>query len=296
MSSTATDAGVLLTFGSAPPLWPAYARALLSGRPALAPGRARMPVLEARLVALRSAPARLQSYREVCGFASDSLMPLTWPHVLAFPLHLALLTAPAFPVRLLGLVHIANRITRHQDIAAGEALDLDCRLPGLRETERGQEFELLTQARCAGQLVWSETSTFLARRRVPARAASAPPEALILPEGHDTATWDATADIGRRYARVSGDINPIHLAGFSARLFGFSRAIAHGMWSLARVAAEIEAQTKRPLASIGTAFKLPILLPARVRLFNGDESAVPSYCLMDEAGVKPHLSGTYSFA
>ena len=293
MSGASPDAALLRTFSSAPPLWPAYARALVSRKPALAPAATRMPALQARLAGQRSAPARLQRYREVCGFAGAACMPITWPHVLAFPLHMALLTAPAFPVRLLGLVHVANRITRHQDMGAEQALDLDCRLPGLRETERGQEFELSTEAHCAGQLVWSETSTFLARRRAPVRTAAAPPDATALPQGHDTATWHAAADIGRRYARVSGDINPIHLSTSSARLFGFQRAIAHGMWSLARAAAQLESASGRHIVELDAAFKLPVLLPAQVRLHTWEGPQESQYVLTDAHELKPHMSGKF---
>jgi hypothetical protein len=42
-----------------------------------------------------------------------------------------------------------------------------------------------------------------------------------------------SADLGRRYAPIAGDYNPIHLYPLTARLFGFKRPIVHGMWTLA---------------------------------------------------------------
>ena len=48
-------------------------------------------------------------------------------------------------------------------------------------------------------------------------------------------------DLGRRYAAISGDYNPIHLGALSAKLFGFKQAIAHGMWSKARCLAALDA-------------------------------------------------------
>src|SRR5699024_7533951 len=48
------------------------------------------------------------------------------------------------------------------------------------------------------------------------------------------AQWHLGADTGRRYAEVSGDRNPIHLGSVPAKLFGFQRAIAHGMYTAAR--------------------------------------------------------------
>src|SRR6266487_1403229 len=52
------------------------------------------------------------------------------------------------------------------------------------------------------------------------------------PEPH--VVWELPADLGRRYAAVSGDRNPIHLYRLTAWLFGFRRPIAHGMWAAAR--------------------------------------------------------------
>ena len=46
-------------------------------------------------------------------------------------------------------------------------------------------------------------------------------------------------DVGRAYAEVSGDHNPIHTSRIGARLFGFPRPIAHGMWTQARCLAAL---------------------------------------------------------
>lgn len=286
---------VSLTFSSAPSLAAAYARALLSLRPALAPAGHAQPLIEASLAGLAAAPDRLAAYREVGGFPAGHSLPFTYPHVLAMPLHMAILTASAFPVRLLGLVHVGNRITRYRQIGAQQALDLRCVLSAMRETARGQEFDLQTEALCAGERAWAETSTFLARQRAAPRLVS-DSSAASLPVGMRTTLLAAPGDIGRRYARVSGDLNPIHLSQLSARLFGFPQAIAHGMWSLARIAATIEAQADRPLAALEAAFKLPVLLPAQMQLHTWDEGAGCAYGLTDETGTRPHLSGTARYA
>ena len=70
-------------------------------------------------------------------------------------------------------------------------------------------------------------------------------------------------DIGRRYAAVSGDRNPIHLHGLSARLFGQQGAIAHGMWTKARCLAALQGHLPEAF-TVEVAFKLPVRLPAKV--------------------------------
>jgi len=282
-----------LRFDAPPPLLPAYASALLARRPALGAGAPDMPAIEAWVSLPPLARRRTEAYRQVCGFAPGGALPLTYPHVLAMPLHLAMLTAPAFPLRVLGLVHVRNRIERLRPVAPEQALELRCLLPGLRETERGHEFDLLTEVYQAGALVWSETSGFLARRRESKRAGAPPGADAGLPARRQTREWRAAANIGRRYARVSGDLNPIHLAGWSARLFGFPRAIAHGMWSLAHAAVLIEADAQASITSIDVSFKGPMLLPALVHQHTWAEAGGTRLVLTDHQDGKPYLSGGY---
>lgn len=56
-------------------------------------------------------PAHLAAYNQVCGFRLTDDLPATYPHILAFPLQVALMTERDFPFGLLGMVHVANRIT-----------------------------------------------------------------------------------------------------------------------------------------------------------------------------------------
>ena len=273
-----------------PSVWRSYARVLTVRRPSLAPAGA--AVGGASLGAARVVPpaGRLSAYRRICGFPADArALPLTYPHVLAMPLHLALLTGPKFPVRFMGLVHLRNAIRAHRPIPDAAPLDLRCTLDGPRETERGQEFDLVTEVRLDGALAWSETGVLLARRPRSggARAAGAngwrPPGARI-------ARWELPPDLGRRYAAASGDWNPIHLAAATARPFGFERAIVHGMWSLARCAAELDPRGEA--IELEAAFKLPVLLPSAVALHARREGGRAEFALTDGEGLRPHVTGT----
>jgi acyl dehydratase len=287
---------VSMSFASPPSPWLAYPKMLLSQRPALVPKDREVPLIEARMSGVRAKPRHLADYRRVCGFAADDKMPVTFPHVLTAPLHMAILTHEAFPVRLLGLVHVRNEIASRRALGQDEALDAHCRLQGHRDTERGQEFDLLVTLSSANDVVWSETSTFLARKRSPRgsdgakpagkRAADDAPAAVL------TTSWHADADIGRRYAMVSGDFNFIHLSDVTARLFGFNRAIAHGMWSLARTAAELSPRVATDAYRLALSFKLPIFLPSWVNLQSWEARGGLGFTLRDAQGEKPHMTGT----
>lgn len=208
----------------------------------------------------------MAAYASVCGFTAAQGVPVTYPHILSFPLQMRLMLGRGFPFPLPGLVHLQNRIVQHAAIATGDRLGFEVRASRLVEHPRGQAFVISITARRDGEMIWEEESLYLHRQRLPGEGDPAPAptdmEADRLAEA-----WDAPADIGRRYARVSGDPNPIHTNALMARLLGFPRPIAHGMWSLARAAATLSPQTPLENAVLEGSFRAPLLLPGRVRLW-----------------------------
>ncbi|ABC81959.1 MaoC family dehydratase [Anaeromyxobacter dehalogenans] len=275
-----------------PGTWSRYARALLSRKPRVAaPGQGGF-TLERCAAGILAAPPRLAAYRAACGFAAGPDLPVTYPHVLAWPLHLALLTAPELPVRALGLVHLRNRIEALRPLPAREPVELRARLSGPRETARGQELDLLTEAWAGGELAWREQAVLLARRPGASRGPPAPAEAD--PGGAAERRWEVPAGTGRRYARASGDFNPIHLSALTARAFGFERAIAHGMWSLARIAAELGPALAAGPVRLDAGFKAPVLLPAAVTLRHWPVADGLGFALRDGAGGRLHASGAFT--
>ena len=89
------------------------------------------------------------------------------------------------------------------------------------------------------------------------------------------AAWRLPGDLGRRYAAVSGDRNPIHMHALSAKAFGFPRAIAHGMWTKARCLAALE-QRLPDAFSVEVEFRRPILLPGKVAFGSLEEGTSSS--------------------
>jgi acyl dehydratase len=236
---------------------------------------------------------RLTSYDHVCEFTVTDRLPATYPHMLAFPLHLALLTDGKFPFPAIGLVHIYNRITQHRTLRAAEKLSLRVWATPLEPHPRGKQFSIHSEARVGDELVWEEVSTNLKRGSGGGSGATAPevPSAEALPA---TATWNLPGDLGRRYGLVSGDFNPIHMHSLSARLFGFPSAIAHGMWSKARCLAALEARLPEQF-TVEAAFRKPILLPATVDFAEEPADGRLQFGLRDAAKGTPHLDGTVSF-
>ena len=280
-----------------PKLGRLYARAAVTAR-----GRRgdRLPETEFVLRDVIIDRNQLASYAEVCGFRKSDVLPPTYPHMLAFPLAVTLMVDPSFPFALPGLVHVGNRVSQQRPLRAEERLTLGVRATDLRDHPRGRQFDMVTELTVGGEVVWSEASTYLRRERTnrteppPPHAASPTPSPLWGGSGRGsqpTAIWRVSRDIGRRYAAVSGDVNPIHLNPLAARLFGFPRAIAHGMWLKARCLAALEGRLPDALTAT-VEFKSPLLLPSTVA-FTGRPMETGWSISVDQVGTgRPHLTGT----
>jgi acyl dehydratase len=228
------------------------------------------------------------AYAEVCGFGRKETLPLTYPHVLAFGLHMAVMTDGEFPFPAIGTVHLENSITQHRPVAASETLQVTARPVRLRPHAKGQLFDIVTQVHSVGELVWEETSTFL--RRGPAQEGSADPGMQLEQVPSSGIEWRLGADLGRRYASVSGDYNPIHLYTVTAKAFGFPRHIAHGMWSTARCVAMLEPRLPDAVR-VDVAFKKPVLLPGTVAFGSRQIAGGWEFSLTSPKSGAPHLLG-----
>ena len=251
-----------------------------------------------RLREVRSATVNaehVRRYAEVCGFPVKDTAPLTFPHVLAFPLHMAVLSSPEFPFPAIGIVHLENTITQHRPVAVGESLQLEVHASPLRPHPKGTALDFLATASVDGTLVWESTSTYLRRGRSDAHPSTGSAERStgstdVVP---GRVTWRLPGDLGRRYAGVSGDHNPIHLHPLTARALGYRRPIAHGMWSLARCVAALENRLPDAV-TVQAAFKRPIPLPGRVAFGQepvpGDEPGI-AFALTSPKDGAPHVVG-----
>jgi len=232
------------------------------------------------------------AYAGVCGFEPSQSLPFTYPHMLAFPLHMGIMTDSSFPFPAIGTVHIANTITRHRPISPTERLDVSASAVNLRPHPKGRAFDLVTTVQSGGETVWESTSTYL-------RTGKGDQDARPDREPFDVVpgtgiVWNLPGSLGRDYAEVSGDHNPIHLYPLSARAFGFKRQIAHGMWSKARCVAAF-ANRLGDAATVEVEFKKPIFLPGKVafgsRLVDDHRQPGLDFSLTSPGSGAPHLVG-----
>jgi acyl dehydratase len=285
------------TLTSSPSIPLLYARAaapLIPGAsllPFVPGGGGEIPDLELELTGVRAKPEGVAAYAKVCGFALRDHLPPTYPHILAFPLHMAVMADGSFPFGAVGLVHVENRIVQRRPIAIGEELTLHVRPTKLQPHPKGRTFTLQTIAMVGEEIAWESVSTFLRRGGSDGESASpAEPFAALAPETPASAEWRLGGDLGRRYAAVSGDRNPIHMHSLTAKPLGFPAAIAHGMWTKARCLAALESRLPDAFA-VDVRFRKPILLPARVEFAAESEGEEIAFAVRDAKRQTPHLDG-----
>jgi len=265
-----------------------YPRVLLNRRPAVEEVTD-PPVVEA---AVRNAPLdarKIEAYAAICGFGRGSAPPVTFPHVLAMPLHLRIFATEVFPLRPMGLIHLENVIEVPGELRPGMRFDISVSARNYRALDAGLAFDMATEITSAGEPVWRETCVFLSRwAEGSARPAGRPPRPPKAPR--DATVLGSQIEVSQqtawRYARVSRDFNPIHLNDRAARYFGLRGAIMHGMWSLARSLAE--APPPRA-ARIDTTFLTPVQLPARVVIKEWSENGQRRRALCDVRTGRVHM-------
>lgn len=230
----------------------------------------------------------LTAYKQICGFTAPG-MPITWPQVLAAPVHIQMLASKDFPMPAMGIVHTRQVIEQPAALPEDAVLDLACAFEGQRQAKRGVELDLRTTASIDGEQVWSATTTFLSMA-AEGHGKSSSERPPVPEQVQRSAVWRVPEDLGRRYGVIAGDRNPIHQYAWSAKLFGFKRAIIHGMWTMARCCAELD----QPLSFVSTDFKRPVFLPGEVAFESGPLGQGLAFRLSSPSTGKLHLFGRAS--
>jgi len=286
------------TLDSSPSILPLYAKAALPMVPGASllpfvPGRGgEIPAdLDLELAGVTAEPAEVSAYARVCGFALRDTLPPTYPHMLAFPLHMAVMSDGRFPFGAVGLVHVENSIVQHRPIGIGEEMTVRVGPTQLQPHPKGKTFSLVTEVLVGGEIVWESVSTMLRRGKSNGETAKAGKGFDSLPaDAPASAEWKLGGDLGRRYGGVSGDRNPIHMHSLTAKPLGFPAAIAHGMWTKARALAQLEGRLPESF-EVDVRFRKPILLPARVEFASREAGEEILFAVRDAKKGTPHLDG-----
>ena len=296
-----TNRTVHLKLSKLPSGLSSYPRVLLTRRPDIL-ALDEPTEFDVRLDKLLIEPRAVAKYAAVCAFdASDvrnGYVPITYPHVLAMPLHLRIMGLSSFPLRPMGLIHVSNTIEQPRALEAGMTVNVVVAARNYRKTDAGLTFDMVTDILRAGQTVWRETCVFLSRWPDSAqRTGARPPRPPKAPKDSQVLT-ELAVDLNRAwsYARVSNDYNPIHLNDRAARFFGLRGAISHGMWTLARSLAERPVVVPPPDARLETQFLTPVQLPARVNIKQWVENGQSKRAMCDVRTGRVHMYAYWTTA
>ncbi|WOE32322.1 MULTISPECIES: MaoC/PaaZ C-terminal domain-containing protein [unclassified Acinetobacter] len=232
----------------------------------------------------------LAAYNKICGFQDDQYVSAIYLAMLSQSLQMHMMTKEDFPFPILGLVHIRNNIKQFRTIIKDEQLSLSCKFGELRPHDKGIQFDFIVTAKAKGQVVMKALMTYLCRQHHPQQKSSSHQDhCLSQPDYKIVAQWHILENIGRRYAFISGDFNLIHLHRVSAKAFGFKQAIAHGMWTHAKVLANLALPEQY---ETDVAFKLPIYLPSSVDFLTATQHNQTDFLIQNSQNKKPHLMGS----
>lgn len=208
---------------------------------------------------------RLQAFCRLMRQTPGEYVPSGFLHILAFPVAMSVLGRADFPLPLLGMIHLSNRVDHLRPVPVTNKLRVSAWVENLAPHRSGTQVDAVVEVADAMGPAWRGRSTYLAKGTrllaEPAEAEPSPP-GESLPD-YPTASWRLGGGIGREYARISGDYNPIHLGAFPARLLGMKRPIAHGMYLASRMVAEAGPKDGTPFRW-EVEFKAPITLPGTV--------------------------------
>ena len=229
----------------------------------------------------------------------DTLHPL-YLQMLSLPLQMQCLLDKKSPFPLLGLIHAANNITIHDDIDISEPLECRVKFSDVRPHSKGWDVDIELIALQGGSCVYTAVSTYLVKVKAVHVAPRAPVVGNeLVCDGSDSTlinTLSINSDTGRKYAKISGDYNPIHLYGLTAKLFGFKKPIAHGMWTLANAVSSLANATDKSFYRVDCRFKRPVFLPANVDVITEcftDENVKLS--IVGHKNQEPHVECSISF-
>jgi hypothetical protein len=203
---------------------------------------------------------------------------------------MAVMSDGSFPFGAVGLVHVENSIVQRRPIGIDEEMTIRVRPTKLQPHPKGKTFSLETEVLVADEVVWESISTMLRRGKGDEKAKQAKGFDSLDAEAPASAEWKLGGDLGRRYAGVSGDRNPIHMHSLTAKPLGFPGAIAHGMWTKARALAQLEGRLPESF-EVGVRFRKPILLPARVEFAEQSSGEQILFSVRDARKGTPHLDG-----
>jgi len=201
------------------------------------------------------------------------------PHLFpqwVFPLQTASLRGLPYPMHK--VLNGGFRMVRRANLPQGEALQLEGRLSNIDEDERRVIFhcDSTTGTALAPGALEVSMQAIIPKRGGDKKSGPKKAGPRVPDSAKELARWSLRADAGRDFAKLTGDINPIHWIPPAARASGFRNVILHGFSTSARayegLVRNVFSGNTEAIRAFECRFTKPLILPAKVGLYrSGDE-------------------------
>jgi hypothetical protein len=287
---------VRLEYTNRPRLLPLYVRALLEHRSGLAAKRA-LPTIQSEWQGFKIERGHLKRFTDMCRLAASDTMPLTFPLVFVFPLHMSIVCHGQFPLLYVRMMQIRNHIIQHRPIELRETMDIKCTIVGQRIAAKGLEMDVHTALDISGDAAWESIHTYFFPGSFGAPDEPSPLSELpVLPEDSLEKTWKMPNGGGFCLGLMTGDYNGIHYFAPYARRMGFRRDFAHSQLTVALCHRHLPALQENESVSLDVAIKGPVYYGSNVTMKYSDDGKGHRFDLYCEDNARPCISGSLNSA
>ncbi|HTY22849.1 MAG TPA: hypothetical protein VMC85_06950 [Desulfomonilaceae bacterium] len=285
---------IRLTYTKRPRMLPLYARGMLQRRSGLVEERT-LPAMQCEWRGFKIDRRHLKRFTDICRLAPSDTMPLVFPLVFAFPLHVAMVCQAQFPLSYVRMMQIWNHVIQHRPVNVQETIDVSCVVVGQRVAAKGLEMDVYTVLEAGGDAVWESIHTYyfpgsFGEPDQPSQLSDLP----LLPDNSVEKIWKMPHGSGFRFGLMAGDYNPIHYVAPYARLMGFRRDFAHAQRTLALCLQHLPAFAEDQPVRLDVSIKGPVYYGSKVTMKVASDTRSHRFDLFCEDDPRPCIRGSLS--
>ena len=233
-------------------------------------------------------PVRLAKFAEICGLSAGNQLPLIYPLTFIYPIVQMMLAHGKAPLALFKTLNTRMQIRQHRPIGANETIALHCEFAERRLVEKGLELDIQSEIRIEDKAVWENKITFYYRGNYGQPDKSFQPRQMeAIPDAPETARWFLKGGVGKPFASLSGDGNPIHYMKWYARFSGFKRDFAQPLLILTKAVERMMTGYPANDLCLDVAFKGPVYYNAYVVLRNQSLAESSRFDIYSEGNDRP---------
>jgi len=269
---------------------------LLVRRSGLAP-RQTLPLMRSEWKDFKIDKQHLERFMKACRLAASDTMPLVYPLVFVFPLHVSIVGHSKFPLLYVRMMQIRNHVLQHRPIALNETLDISCAIVGQRIAAKGLEMDMYSALQVADEPVWESIHTYY----FPGNFGEPGPLSPLaqfpdLSEADEETSWRMPRGGGFCFGLITGDYNAAHYLAPYARRMGFERDFAHSQLTVALCLRHLPPFEHNQPVRLDVAIKGPVYYESHVTMKYSSQNRGHRFDLYCEDNPRPCISGSLDSA